>query len=123
VAALAYDDQIADMTTAIRRALPYISRNATQPKGIRCKLLNRKRRMMMKPIPQSIVTIALFSLTMIVGYGCSRQFPSVSESPYPLPLALEAPIDSEYPGTRELMDAPSNDPALNNDRNGVELRP
>jgi hypothetical protein len=72
----------------------------------------------MKQIPQSIVTIALFWLAMIGGYGCSRQFP-VSESPYPLPLALEAPIDSAYPGTRELMDAPSNDPALNND----ELRP
>ena len=75
----------------------------------------------MNQLPQSIVTIALFSLAMIAGYGCSHQ--SVSEPPYPLPLALEAPIDSEYPGTRELMDAPSNDPALNNDRNGVELRP
>ena len=71
----------------------------------------------MKPIPQSIVTIALFALAMIAGYGCSRQ--SVSESPYPLPLALGSPIDSQYPGTRELMDAPSNDPALNDD----ELRP
>ena len=79
---------------------------------------------MMKPISQSIITFVLFSLTIIAsGYGCSRQFPSGSQSPYPLPLALEAPIGSAYPGTRELMDAPSNDPALNNDRNGVELRP
>ncbi|HKU28112.1 MAG TPA: hypothetical protein VJQ54_21770 [Candidatus Sulfotelmatobacter sp.] len=78
----------------------------------------------MKPIRQSMFTISLFSLSMIAGgYGCSRQFSSTSQSPYPLPLALEAPIGSAYPGTRELMDAPSNDPTLNNDRNGVELRP
>jgi hypothetical protein len=79
---------------------------------------------MMKPISQSTITVVLFSLTIIAGgYGCSRQFPSGSQPSYPLPLALEAPIGSAYPGTRELMDAPSNDPALNNDRNGVELRP
>jgi hypothetical protein len=37
--------------------------------------------------------------------------------------ALQTPVGAAYPGTRELMNAPSNDPALNNDRNGVELRP
>jgi hypothetical protein len=87
------------------------------------KLLSPKRKMIVKPIRQSIFKVSLFSLTMIAGgYGCSRE-PSASQSPYALRLALEAPIGSAYPGTRELMDAPSNDPAVNNDRNGVELRP
>jgi hypothetical protein len=76
----------------------------------------------MKPIWKTIGA-ALCWLLISGGSGCSRQFPSSASLPYPLPLAMEAPIGSAYPGTRELMDAPSNDPALNNDRNGVELRP
>jgi hypothetical protein len=74
----------------------------------------------MKLIRHSIIAAALSSLMVIVG-GCSRQF--TAPPPYELPLALQTPIGSAYPGTREIMDAPSNDPALNNDRNGVELRP
>lgn len=74
----------------------------------------------MKPIRKSTIAVALCWLLISGGSGCSRQFPSPA---YPLPLAMQAPIGSAYPGTRELMDAPSNDPALNNDRNGVELRP
>jgi hypothetical protein len=74
----------------------------------------------MKPIRKSAITVALCWLLICGGSGCSRQ---LSSPPYPLPLAMQAPIGSAYPGTRELMDAPSNDPALNNDRNGVELRP
>jgi hypothetical protein len=57
------------------------------------------------------------------GYGCWRQYPSPAPPLYQLTLSPQTPIGSAYPGTRELMDAPSNDPALNNDRNGVELRP
>ncbi len=66
--------------------------------------------------------ICAISVLMIVAGSCSRQIPRPAP-PYPLPLALEAPVGSAYPGTRELMNAPSNDPALNNDRNGVEFRP
>lgn len=76
----------------------------------------------MNLIRQSTIAAVLFGLMMIAGaYGCSRQF--ALPAPYPLPLAMQVPVGSAYPGTRELMDAPSNDPALNNDRNGVELRP
>jgi hypothetical protein len=74
----------------------------------------------MKPIRRSVIAAALFSLIASAG-GCSGQFSA--PPPYLLPLAFQTPIGSEYPGTRELMDAPSNDPALNNDRNGVDLRP
>jgi hypothetical protein len=78
----------------------------------------------MKLVRHSTIAVALFWLVLIAGgYGCSRQFPSPAPPLYELPLALQAPIGSAYPGTRELMDAPSNDPALNNDRNGVDLRP
>jgi hypothetical protein len=73
----------------------------------------------MKLIRESTIAFALFWLTTIAGgYGCSRQF-SPSAPPYPLPLALQAPLGSTYPGVRELMDAPSNDPAINDD----EVRP
>jgi len=70
------------------------------------------------------IVVVLFCLMAIAGgYGCWRQFPSPAPPLYQLSSSIQTPIGSAYPGTRELMDAPSNDPALNNDRNGVELRP
>ena len=72
----------------------------------------------MKLSLKSTRTIGLFWLMTIAG-GCSRQFPSSASPTYPLPMSLEAPIGSAYPGTRELMKAPPNDPALR----GVDLMP
>jgi hypothetical protein len=78
----------------------------------------------MNLIRLSTAAVVVFWLMIIAcSYGCSRQFAAPAWPPNQFPLALQAPIGSAYPGTRELMDAPSNDPALNNDRNGVELRP
>jgi hypothetical protein len=64
-------------------------------------------------------------LVLITGgaYGCWHQFPSPAPPLYQEFSAIQTPLGAAYPGTRELMSAPSNDPALNNDRNGVELRP
>jgi hypothetical protein len=63
-------------------------------------------------------------LTIVQSTGCWRQFPSSSAQPmYQFSSSLQTPIGASYPGTRELMNAPSNDPALDNDRNGVDLRP
>src|SRR5215469_9035814 len=77
-----------------------------------------------KLVPRSGAAIALVGLLATGGeYGCWRQYPSSAPPLYQLYPSLQTPIGSAYPGTRELMDAPSNDPALNNDRSGVELRP
>jgi hypothetical protein len=77
----------------------------------------------MKPIHKTTIVVLFCMVTIAGGYGCSRQFSSPAPPLYALPLAMQAPLGSAYPGTRELMDAPSNDPALNNDRNGIEVRP
>ncbi len=78
----------------------------------------------MKLIRLSAIVAAISGLIAAAGgYGCWRQFPSSAPPLYQQSSSTQAPIGSAYPGTRELMDAPSNDPALNNDRNGVELRP
>jgi hypothetical protein len=78
----------------------------------------------MKLIRRSGAMVALLGLLATGGeYGCWRQYPAPTPSLYQFYSSLQTPIGSAYPGTRELMDAPSNDPALNNDRNGVELRP
>ena len=82
-----------------------------------------RSKVVMKLIPRSIIVVALFWLLTAAGYGCWRQFPSPAPPLYQLSSSVQTPIGAAYPGTRELMDAPSNDPALNNDRNGVELRP
>jgi hypothetical protein len=71
----------------------------------------------------TIVVVPLCLLAVTSGYGCWRQFPSPAPPLYQQSSSLQTPIGSAYPGTRELMDAPSNDPALNSDRNGVDLRP
>jgi hypothetical protein len=71
---------------------------------------------------RSMVVVVVCCL-MAWEYGCWRQFPSPAPPLYQLSSSPQTPISSAYPGTRELMSAPSNDPALNNDRNGVELRP
>jgi len=69
---------------------------------------------------KSTIVLAIFCfVAMGGGYGCWRQYPSWAPSLY----QPQRPVGAEYPGTRELMDAPSNDPWLTNDRNGVELRP
>jgi hypothetical protein len=67
----------------------------------------------------------LLMLAALVGgvSGCWHEFPSPAPPLYQQFSAIPTPIGAAYPGTRELMNAPSNDPALNNDRNGVELRP
>jgi hypothetical protein len=67
------------------------------------------------------MTAGAILVLLLIEQGCGQIPPPAP--PYPLPLVVEAPVGSAYPGTRELMDAPSNDPALNNDRNGVEVRP
>jgi hypothetical protein len=69
----------------------------------------------------SILLGACWALLCGGAYGCWHQFqgPPI----YQLSSSVQQPVGGAYPGTRELMDAPSNDPALNNDRNGVELRP
>ncbi len=71
----------------------------------------------------NLVWAASFALLSGGGYGCWHQFPSPAPPLYQLSSSLNTPLGAAYPGTRELMNAPSNDPALNNDRNGVELRP
>jgi hypothetical protein len=70
------------------------------------------------------ILLALFCcLTIGAGYGCWNQLSSPAPPLYQNSSSPQIPIGAAYPGTRELMDAPSNDPFLNNDRNGVELRP
>jgi hypothetical protein len=66
---------------------------------------------------------ALFAVAVGGGYGCWRQFPTPAPQLYQGSAQPQTPIGAAYPGMRELMNAPSNDPALSNDRNGVELRP
>jgi hypothetical protein len=76
--------------------------------------------------PMRISTIVLAGSCFVAigaGYGCWHQFPSPTPQLYQFSSSPQTPVGAAYPGTRELMDAPSNDPALNNDRNGVELRP
>lgn len=76
-----------------------------------------------KLFSRSTIALAFLCLTTFAGpYGCWRQF-STPAPPLYQTSSIQVPIGAAYPGTRELMDAPSNDPALNNDRNGVELRP
>jgi hypothetical protein len=69
-----------------------------------------------------LLTVSLMLMGGTV-YGCWNQFPSPVPPLYQQFSSIQTPIGAMYPGMRELMDAPSNDPALNNDRNGVELRP
>lgn len=73
------------------------------------------------------ISIFAFAVPLAIaiggGYGCWRQFPTPTPQLYQRSAQPQTPLGAEYPGTRELMNAPSNDPALNNDRNGVELRP
>ena len=76
----------------------------------------------MKPTRLSLVVVAACCLTATC-YGCWHQFSAPSPPLYQLSSSLQTPLGAAYPGTRELMDAPSNDPALSNDHNGVELRP
>jgi hypothetical protein len=68
-----------------------------------------------------ITVSCLIALT--AGSGCWRQYPSTAPPLYQGSAEPQTPVGAAYPGTRELMNAPSNDPALNNDRNGVDLRP
>jgi hypothetical protein len=65
------------------------------------------------------------SFILIAGAitGCWHQVSSPAPPFYQQSSSIQTPVGAAYPGTRELMNAPSNDPALNNDRNGVELRP
>jgi hypothetical protein len=74
---------------------------------------------------RSLTVIGATCCLLVLGseYGCWREFPSPALPIYQLSMSPQTPLGSAYPGTRELMNAPSNDPALNNDRNGVELRP
>jgi hypothetical protein len=73
---------------------------------------------------KSIIILAMSGLMATGGgYGCWHQFPAPTPQLYQGSAQPQTPLGAAYPGTRELMDAPSNDPALNNDRNGVELRP
>jgi hypothetical protein len=73
---------------------------------------------------KSIIVLAVSCLIATGGgYGCWHQAPSPAPPLYQRSAQPQTPVGAEYPGTRELMDAPSNDPFLNNDRNGVELRP
>ena len=70
------------------------------------------------------VVVGLTSFTMMsAAYGCWQQASSPTPPLYEFSSSPQTPLGAAYPGTRELMNAPSNDPALNNDRNGVELRP
>jgi len=76
------------------------------------------------PMWKSTIVLAVSCFVAIGGgYGCWRQFPLPAPPLYQRSSQPQTPVGAEYPGTRELMNAPSNDPALNNDRNGVELRP
>ena len=76
--------------------------------------------------PTRIKNLAVAALLAVMaggGYGCWHQFPSSEPQLYLRSAQPQTPLGAAYPGTRELMNAPSNDPALNNDRNWVELRP
>jgi hypothetical protein len=69
--------------------------------------------------------LAIGLLLMSTGaYGCWHQFNSPQPPPYQQFTWIRPsvpPLDAKYPGNRTLMDAPSNDPALNPFRD--ELRP
>jgi hypothetical protein len=73
--------------------------------------------------PRIKILGAFWMLIVGANYGCWHQFPSPAPPLYQQSSSIQTPVGAAYPGTRELMNAPSNDPALNNDRNGVELRP
>jgi hypothetical protein len=83
---------------------------------------NVSSELLMKLIRGPWILLAFSSVTTAAAYGCWRQFSSPAPPLYQT-SSIQSPIGAAYPGTRELMNAPSNDPALNNDRNGVELRP
>jgi hypothetical protein len=73
---------------------------------------------------KSMIILAGLCLMATAGlYGCWHQYPTTTPQLYVRSAQPQTPLGAAYPGTRELMDAPSNDPALNNDRNGVDLRP
>jgi hypothetical protein len=74
-------------------------------------------------VPMKPYILPVLALLIAGACGCWHQFPSPAPPLYHQFSSVQTPIGSDYPGTRELMNAPSNDPALNNDRNGVELRP
>jgi hypothetical protein len=76
-----------------------------------------------KPTPLRAVVGICCLVAIMESAGCWRQFSSSGPPLYGFSSALQTPLGAAYPGTRELMNAPSNDPALTNDRNGVELRP
>ncbi|HKV55998.1 MAG TPA: hypothetical protein VJN94_15305 [Candidatus Binataceae bacterium] len=62
----------------------------------------------------------VFVAAMGVGLcGCWQQYPTPAPSLYQQFSSMPAP--KEYPGVRELMNAPATDPALNNSRD--DLRP
>jgi hypothetical protein len=73
---------------------------------------------------KSMIVLAGLCLMATAGVsGCWNQSQTPAPQLYVHSAQPQTPLGAAYPGTRELMDAPSNDPALNNDRNGVDLRP
>jgi hypothetical protein len=64
----------------------------------------------------------VIAATGLLASGCWRQ--QSSQNPAADQALFQSrSIGSAYPGTRELMNAPSNDPALNENRNGNSIRP
>jgi hypothetical protein len=66
--------------------------------------------------------LGLLAASAILASGCWRQpvVPNVLQDQY---VWENHAINGEYPGTRELMNAPSNDPALGEQTSGNLTRP
>lgn len=68
------------------------------------------------------LVISAIVATGLLTSGCWRQQSSQNPAADQA-LFQNRSVGSAYPGTRELMNAPSNDPALSENRNGNSTRP
>jgi hypothetical protein len=71
---------------------------------------------------RSNLLIGVAAAAGLLVSGCWRQ-QSLHNAAADQVLFQSLPVGSEYPGTRELMNAPSNDPALKESRSGNSTRP
>jgi hypothetical protein len=71
---------------------------------------------------RKILTLALSAVTLFSMTRCSNER-ATSNYPGDQIMLQKGPLGSAYPGARELMNAPSNDPALNPNLTGDLVRP
>jgi hypothetical protein len=70
----------------------------------------------------SLCVITIVSGFVLFASGCWQQQRAQNQVA-DLIWLQNVPLDTAYPGTRELMNAPSNDPALNPTLSGDLVRP